>query len=71
MWLSLILSMFLDMFIWCWGRYGRKLTERDLQNRELDGEEAEELAGGFGWEPCVFAFVFLVFEVILRELQLL
>jgi hypothetical protein len=50
--------MFLDLFIWCWGRYGRKLTERDLQNRELDGEEAEELAGGFGWEPCVFAFVF-------------
>jgi hypothetical protein len=27
-------------------RYGRKLTERDLQmNMDLDGEEAEQLAG--------------------------
>jgi hypothetical protein len=40
------------------GRYGRKLTERDLQNRDLDGEEAEELAGGCGWQPCNFVFVF-------------
>jgi hypothetical protein len=30
-------------------RYGRKLSERDLQmNMDLDGEEAEQLAGRFG-----------------------
>ena len=30
-------------------RYGRKLTERDLQmNMDLDGEEAEQLAGRLG-----------------------
>ncbi len=30
------------------GRYGRKLSERELlMNRDLDGEEAEQLAGSF------------------------
>jgi len=29
-------------------RYGRKLTERELEDRDMDGEEAEALAGGWG-----------------------
>ena len=37
------------------GRYGRKLSEREIQNMnmDLDGEEAEQLAGGCGGEGGV------------------
>ncbi len=36
-------------------RYGRKLSEREIQNMnmDLDGEEAEQLAGGCGGEGGV------------------
>ena len=39
-------------------RYGRKLSQKELMNKDLDGEEAEELAGGVagGWLPCVEIF---------------
>jgi hypothetical protein len=40
-------------------RYGRKLSQKELMNKDLDGEEAEELAGGVAgcWLPCVEIFL--------------
>ena len=54
-------------------RYGRKLSQKELMNRDLDGEEAEELAGEFdrGLLPCVQILKVIYFVIMALDFFLL
>jgi hypothetical protein len=51
-------------------RFGRKLTQRELQDRNLDGEEAEELAGEISRRVCVLFQCIICFCILMSPFMI-